>query len=80
MTGAAFTRLYLACGVTTIRTGGTLDLQGDLKFKGAIDARRQPGPRIFVTSPYLSGYGAKANPDRVARDIETWASAWGDLF
>jgi imidazolonepropionase-like amidohydrolase len=71
--GAPFARLYLACGVTTVRTGGTLDLQGDLKLKEAIDAGREPGPRVFVTSPYLNGHGDKADPERAARDVEAWA-------
>lgn len=71
--GAAFARLYLACGVTTIRTGGALDLPGDVKLKEAIDAGGEPGPRVFVTSPYLNGYGERADAERAARDVEAWA-------
>lgn len=72
-TGLAFPRLYLACGVTTIRTAGTVDLKGDLRIKRAIDEGSEPGPRVLVTSPYLNGYGAEADPERAARAVDDWA-------
>ena len=43
--GQSFTRLYLAGGVTTMRTGGNLNGFMDLNLKRAIDA----------TAPYLNG-------------------------
>lgn len=79
-TGEAFARLYLACGVTTIRTAGALDLEADLKTKRAIDEGREPGPRVYVTSPYLNGYGAQADPARARRDVETWAEQGATSF
>ena len=51
-------RLYLAGGVTTIRTTGSIEPYTDLSLKRLIDASRAPGPRIFVTGPYLEGPGA----------------------
>jgi imidazolonepropionase-like amidohydrolase len=51
-------RLYLAGGVTTIRTTGSLDAYTDLSIKRDIDAGRAPGPKIFPTGPYLEGVGA----------------------
>jgi imidazolonepropionase-like amidohydrolase len=50
---AAFARLYLASGVTTIRTAGSVNLDEDLRIKEAVDNGRLPGPKIHVTSPYF---------------------------
>jgi imidazolonepropionase-like amidohydrolase len=49
-----FARLYLASGVTSIRTTGTINLESDIAIKRAIDAGRESGPKIHLTSPYLS--------------------------
>jgi imidazolonepropionase-like amidohydrolase len=48
-------RLYLANGVTTIRTTGSPEPYTDLKLKRAIDAGVLPGPHVDVTGPYLDG-------------------------
>ena len=48
-------RLYLAAGVTTIRTTGSLEPYTDLKVKQRIDANLMPGPKIDATAPYLEG-------------------------
>jgi hypothetical protein len=46
-------RLYLACGVTTARTAGSLDPYTDLNMKTMIDDGRAIGPKMNVTGPYL---------------------------
>ena len=51
----SFPRLYLAAGVTTIRTTGALEPYTDLEMKKAIDAGEMPGPKMHVTGPYLEG-------------------------
>ncbi len=51
-------RLYLAGGVTTIRTTGSLEAYTDLSAKRLIDSGREPGPHIYPTAPYLEGTGA----------------------
>jgi len=51
-------RLYLAAGVTTIRTTGGLEPYAELNLKRAIQDGRIPGPFMYVTSPYLEGPGA----------------------
>src|SRR5271169_404361 len=51
----SFPLLYLASGVTTMRTAGSIDLSGDIAVKRAIDSGRQPGPDIVLTAPYLEG-------------------------
>src|SRR5205807_9028406 len=56
----SFPRLYLAAGVTTIRTTGSIDPYADLALKKKIDADALPGPKIHVTGPYLEGKGTFA--------------------
>ena len=46
-------RLYLAAGVTTLRTTGSVEPYTDLKVKQRIDANLMPGPKIDATAPYL---------------------------
>ncbi|HVL70034.1 MAG TPA: amidohydrolase family protein [Vicinamibacterales bacterium] len=53
--GASFSRLYLAGGVTTMRTGGNMNGVMDIKLKQEIEAGRQAGPAIDATAPYLNG-------------------------
>ena len=53
--GASFIRLYLAGGVTTMRTGGNVNGIMDLKLKQLIDQGAQPGPAMDATAPYLNG-------------------------
>jgi len=48
-------RLYLANGVTTLRTTGSVETYTDLNMKRAIDAGTLPGPHMDVTGPYLEG-------------------------
>jgi imidazolonepropionase-like amidohydrolase len=47
--------MYLASGVTTIRTTGARAPYEELNLKAAIDSGERIGPRIFVTGPYLTG-------------------------
>ncbi|HWX43358.1 MAG TPA: amidohydrolase family protein [Blastocatellia bacterium] len=48
-------RLYLANGVTTMRTTGSVAPYTDLKLKQAIEKGVLPGPHLDVTGPYLDG-------------------------
>ncbi|MGH8242923.1 MAG: amidohydrolase family protein [Steroidobacteraceae bacterium] len=48
-------RLYLAAGVTTLRTTGSVETYADLNLKAMIDAGEFPGPHLDVTGPYLEG-------------------------
>ncbi len=77
----SFPRLYLASGVTSARTGGSLEPYTDLNLKRMIDAGRMPGPKLHVTGPYLEGPGAftaqmheLSGPDDAVRTVEYWAS------
>jgi imidazolonepropionase-like amidohydrolase len=48
-------RLYLAAGVTTMRTTGSVETYADLNLKKMIDSGLLPGPHIDVTGPYMEG-------------------------
>jgi imidazolonepropionase-like amidohydrolase len=48
-------RLYLANGVTTMRTTGTVNPYAELKLKQGIEGGTVPGPHMDVTGPYLNG-------------------------
>jgi len=53
--GESFTRLYLAGGVTTMRTGGNVNGFMDLNLARLVAAGQKPGPAIDATAPYLNG-------------------------
>src|SRR5229473_2663974 len=73
-------RLYLAGGVTTMRTTGSVETYADLNLKREIDAGKLPGPHIDVTGPYLEGSQSYfiqmphlASPEDARRTVEFWA-------
>ena len=59
----SFPRLYLAAGVTTLRTAGAKNVYSDLNLKNAIDAGVVPGPNIYVTGPMFRQGGPLTFPD-----------------
>src|SRR5689334_23911053 len=61
----SFPRLYLACGVTTVRTAGVMSVERDLEIKRLIDAGSQPGPKMYVTAPYITTTGSAEDIERV---------------
>jgi imidazolonepropionase-like amidohydrolase len=73
-------RLYLANGVTTLRTTGSVEPNTDLNLKQQIDAGEIPGPHLDVTGPYLEGKGSRfiqmhflKDPDDARRTVAFWA-------
>jgi hypothetical protein len=48
-------RLFLAFGLTTIRTAGTDHPYVELNLKRSVDAGQVPGPEIHLTSPFMNG-------------------------
>ena len=66
----SFPRLYLAAGVTTIRTTGSVEPYTDLQLKKDIDSGKSPGPKMHVTGPYLEGVGAYTPQMHELRDAE----------
>src|ERR1700730_17237920 len=83
----SFPRLYLAGGVTTIRTTGSLEPYTDLEIKKQTDKGKMPGPRIYVTGPYLEGAGSWAiqlhqltGPDDATKTVNFWLDQGVDNF
>ncbi len=83
----SFPRLYLAGGVTTIRTTGALEPYTDLELKKQIDKGETPGPKIHVTGPYLEGPGTFAvqmhqltGPDDATKTVNYWLDEGVDNF
>ena len=73
-------RLYLAAGVTTLRTTGSIEPYTDLKVRSRIEAGAMPGPHLDVTAPYLEGRGTifaqmheLAGPDEARKFVDYWA-------
>jgi imidazolonepropionase-like amidohydrolase len=73
-------RLYLAGGVTTMRTTGSVETYADLNLKRDIDAGKLPGPHLDVTGPYLEGAQSYflqmphlTSPDDARQTVEYWA-------
>ena len=85
--GYSFPRLYLAGGVTTIRTTGALEPYTDLNLKKKIDAGEMPGPHMHVTGPYLEGEGSWAiqmhaltGPEDATKTVNYWLDEGVDNF
>jgi enamidase len=72
-------RLYLASGVTTIRTTGAREPYTELNLKREIEAGNAVGPTIFATGPYLTGeQGSQTmtrleGPEQARRVVRYWA-------
>jgi imidazolonepropionase-like amidohydrolase len=76
----SFPRLYLAAGITSMRTCGSIEPYTDLQVRDDIDSGRSPGPKLHLTMPYLDGPGTGitqlrpvANAAAAIRMIDYWA-------
>lgn len=84
--GESFVRLYLAGGVTTMRTGGNVNGFMDLNMKRRVDAGEKAGPAIDATAPYLNGPNtfiqmrALKGPDDARRQVNYWADEGATSF
>ncbi len=83
----SFPRLYLAAGVTTIRTTGSMEPYMDLNLKTQIDDGRAPGPAMYISAPYLEGKGTQfpqmhelTGPDDARKMVDFWADAGATSF
>jgi imidazolonepropionase-like amidohydrolase len=72
----AFPRLYLAGGVTTIRTAGAIDPATDLRLKSQINKGWVIGPKMHVTGPYFGN----ASPEDMRRAVNFWAEKGATSF
>ncbi len=73
-------RLYLAGGVTTMRTTGSVETYSDLNLRREIDAGHLPGPHLDVTGPYLEGADSYflqmhqlSSPEEARQFVNYWA-------
>src|SRR6476661_1190549 len=66
--GYSFPRLYLAGGVTTMRTAGNMAGYADLNIRKSIDEGTMVGPTVDVTAPYLEGPGLPIPQVKALRD------------
>jgi len=64
----SFSRLYLAGGVTSMRTGGNMNGFAEILIAKAIARGEKPGPYIDATAPYLEGPGMGFNQVVALRD------------
>jgi len=83
----SFPRLYLATGVTSLRTGGSIEPYTDLELKKSIDAGTSPGPKMHVTGPYLEGspppilqLHGLGDPEEARKTVAFWADAGATSF
>lgn len=72
-------RLYLASGVTTMRSTGSIEPYTDLNIRHLIDSGEIPGPHIDVTGPYLDGPGSffpqmaeLTSPEQARKTVDFW--------
>ena len=84
--GGSFIRLYLAGGVTTMRTGGNVNGFMDFALKRRIEAGQLAGPDIDATAPYLNGPNqflqmhALDDADAARRHVRYWADMGATSF
>jgi enamidase len=77
--GQSFVRLYLAGGVTTMRTGGNLNGFMDITLKQRVEAGDAAGPAIDATMPYVNGpnqfvqMNKVTTEERARRHVAYWA-------
>lgn len=80
----AASRLYLAGGVTTIRTVGAASPIADLAMAEAAETARAAAPRVSTSSPYVSGPGdapvmvQPASEEEARAFVRRWAETGVD--
>ena len=79
-------RLYLASGVTTIRTTGSISPYAEIWLKGQIERGEVPGPRMHISGPYLTGPDNVVErkhittPEEAKRVVDYWADEGATWF
>ena len=79
-TARSFPRLYLASGVTTLRTAGTMDVSKDAAARRRIDRGEEPGPTLHLTSQYFHRLEGPPDGDRIRRLVDEQARAGATSF
>ena len=79
----SFPALYLAGGVTTLRTGGSMSPYADLNVGRDIAAGKTIGPDVDVTAPFINGsfplaFGMQMQRLQTPADVERMVGYWAD--
>jgi enamidase len=79
--GQSFIRLYLAGGVTTMRTGGNVNGVMDITLKQKIERGELAGPAIDATGPYLEGPNTQGQMHALTDDADArrQVAYWGEM-
>jgi imidazolonepropionase-like amidohydrolase len=79
--------LYLAAGVTTAMTAGSMLPYNELNMKRLVDEGELPGPRLHISGPYLTGprrerggFRIVESPEEARRVVNYWADEGADWF
>jgi imidazolonepropionase-like amidohydrolase len=79
--------LYLAYGVTTAMTAGTMLPYHEIGLKRAVDAGETPGPRFLIAGPYIDGDASRnpmslkaATPEAARRAVAYWSAEGATWF
>ncbi|MGO4212308.1 amidohydrolase, partial [Terriglobus sp. YAF25] len=80
-------RMYLANGVTTIRTAGSVEPFADINLRKLVDSGRMIGPHVEPTAPYLQGVSdifmqmhTLTGPEDAREFVKFWASQGANNF
>jgi imidazolonepropionase-like amidohydrolase len=78
---SSFPRMYLAGGVTTMRTAGSIEPQTDLALRRMIGEGKLIGPDMDVTGPYIERKGFDIPSINIIKDTAEAAASvnfWAD--
>lgn len=78
-----FPQMYLAGGVTTMRTAGGFEVNSDLNIKNLIETGRRIGPNIDVSTPHIEREGFEEYIPQLQslygeESLENWLNYWFD--
>ena len=75
-----FPKMYLAGGVTTMRTAGSIEANTDLNIKNLINQGKMVGPNIDVSTPHIERQGFIPQVQSLYgnESIENWINYWAD--
>ncbi len=79
-------KLYLASGVTSIRTTGSISPYAEISLKQQIERGEVPGPRMHISGPYLTGPDGVVErkhittPEEAKRVVNYWADEGATWF
>ena len=75
-----FPKMYLAGGVTTMRTAGSIEANTDLNIKNLINQGKMVGPNIDVSTPHVERQGFIPQIQSLYgnESLENWINYWAD--